>query len=458
VDVLADLTWDRVAASALLCAAGVAIVYRLAGYSPIRKSPAKAAVDPPSEIPDPPSNVPSVSDLPTVKMMVLGLEGSGKTMMLASMYHRWAYGGREGVVLKADQETAEFLPRVIHEVETGDGLPRSTRPGDVIRATLSFMVETDGDGVRRSFSLQYTDYAGEHARGILFPWQQAHPEVIEALAQADILVGVLDGGQIARAMRGHPSAEFADTITGMMRTLANAVQKTIHLVISKWDLLTDDVKDRDALTEVIRFLDKYPPFRHFRQHPAIGVRRIIPVSAVGLNGFIQVSDDGTVRRDHTQVWEPYFAEIPVACSVPDVLDTQLQRAIVDYSAAERTGTPPRRSVAPLVRVVLVALNLVTLKAFGVLITAGGVTADDLIDAWRKLREWTDPEAPEPEPTGEAPSEPEATKDLLLRVLRLFEESVRRLEDKYPESQIGRRLPAPGDPGGRGNVPAYPPRR
>lgn len=452
MDFLANLPWERIAASALFATAVMAAAYLLIRLS----TPAFGRLferikdNPPAGKPRPTS--PETPDTPpAIKVMVLGLEGSGKTMMLAGMYYRWAFGGRHGVVLRADQATAEFLPRIIKVINDPDGgLPQGTREGDITKATFTFMVNIAGAGPRRSFSLHYIDYAGEHISRILFPsGSQPDPRVTKDLAEADVLVGVLDGGKIGQAMRGDPPADFANTVTGLMLHLANAEQKTIHLVISKWDLVVDQNGNPHKLSSVIEFLDTYPPFFRFHQQsPVIGVRRIIPVSTVGLNGFIRFDDDGTVRKDRTVPWQPFMAENAVACSVPDAIDTEFERAIKLYHAAEESGgRRPRGALAPLLQMVLGMLNLVATR-FGWQFLDGGLTSQDLIAAYYTLKDRT---------VGRpAPEEDRTVESSTLRVLRLFAESVGELESEFPESQIGRYRPPRRRP--RGNNPDRRPRR
>ncbi len=381
------------------------------------------------------SKSPSADDATAVKVMVLGLEGSGKTMMLVGMYHRWAFGSRHGVTLRADETTSRFLSMLARKINNPDcELPAGTRAGDITKAIFTFMVDVVGDSARSSFSLHYADYAGERIRGVLFPSESQSspdPEVMASLAEAHVLVGVLDGGEIASAMREKLfPPEFANTLMGLMLYLATAKQKTIHLVISKWDLVVDENGQAYPLSKVIEFLDQYPPFYQFHQRPPlIGVRRIIPISTFGLNGFIRVDANGTTHKDHTLQWQPFMAENAVACSVPDVIDTELGHAI---ETAERVkGRLPRRSLAPLLKVVLTVLNTVTAQWGLRLFDTKGITSEELVRTW-----WTLKGDLRTDKLEHHSSKPE----VILRVLRLFAESVRELEKKFPESKIGHYRP------------------
>lgn len=444
---LADLIEQRFLAACLFSMMGMVAAYllvRVVTWVASRTSPSS----PTPPLPDDPH---------AIKVMVLGLEGSGKTMMLAGMYYRWAFGGRHGVVLRADEATAEFLRRIMKIINDPDsGLPPATREGDVTKATFTFIVNIAGNGPSPSFSLHYIDYDGERIRQLLFPsGNQTDPQVAKDLAAAHVLVGVLDGGQIARAMRGDPPLDFANTVTGLILHLANAKQKTIHLVISKWDLVVDENGDRYPLPKVIEFLDTYPPFLRFHQQsPATGVRRIIPVSTVGLNGFIEVDVNGTVRKDNAVPWRPFMAENAVACSVPDVIDTEFERAIKMYHAAEQDGRRrPRGSLAPLVKVVPWLFATIT-TTFGLpsIFDTRKITSDDLIDFFWALKDRTGTR-----PTSAENKEPPEHEGVL-RVLRLFAESVRELENEFPDSQIGRYRPPRRRPRGNAHSPDGPRRR
>jgi hypothetical protein len=433
--VLTDPFWQRLIASSLFAVSVSALVAYLL-IKLLQPEPRRDEIKPNGggRIKESPGLDPDLP--PPIKVMVLGLEGSGKTMMMAGMYYRWAFGGHHGVVLRAQETTEEFLSRLVAKINDPDGgMPGSTREGDIVRADFTFMVNTINDGVRRSFSLRYIDYAGEQIRRVLLPGERPpDPEVRKDLDEADILLGVLDGGQIARAMRGDPPKDFAKILIGLMACLANARQKTVHVVISKWDLLVDENGGHYPLSKVIRFLNRYPPFLYFHENPsAIGVRRIIPISTFGLNGFIRVDDDGAVHKNRTLTWQPFMAENAVACSVPDVTETEFKRAIEAYDALGHAGAHrPGKALAPLLKVMLVMLNSFT----GIRIAdTNGVTYDELTEAWWTFQYWTGKRSDRTEYPDRGTES--SRSEVMLRVLQLFEESVRELEDQFPESKIDR---------------------
>lgn len=389
------------------------------------KRQAEAQEEPPSTVdPDTP---------PPIKIMVLGMEGFGKTMMMAGMYYQWASGNQYGVVLEARSATKKMLSRLVERIVDPDGgLPESTRTGDTARAEFTFMVDTMDNGTRRpSFNLRYIDYAGEQIRRVLLPSDQPpDPEVEKDLAEADILLGVLDGGEIARAMRSDARRDFAIILTGLMIYLANVEDKTVHLVISKWDLLVDENGDRYTLSRVIEFLNQYPPFAQFCEKAgAIGVRRIIPISTFGLNGFVRVDERGLVHKNRSVPWRPFMAENAIACSVPDVIDTDFDRAVRHReSAVYQRG----ESISPLLKVMLVMCNrLAGTRVFDI----NGLSGDELISTWRKFKKWI----------GMRSAADETEISANLRVLRLFDEAVRELERQFPESKINRPYRGVGQP-------------
>lgn len=446
MDFVNDFPWEQAIFSGLFAVIAVLVAYLLVKvFSKIPLWANEEDEPSPPEEKDEPSGMEEDDELPAidadlppaVKVMVLGLEGSGKTMMMAGMYHRWAFGGQHGVVLRAHGAAEELLSRLVAKINDLDGgLPESTRDGDMAKADFTFMVNTVNNGVRRSFSLRYIDYAGEQIRRVLFPAENPPPDskVKKDLAEADILLGVLDGGHIARAMRNDPPRDFAKILAGLMIYLANAERKTIHVVISKWDLLVDENGDSYALFKVIEFLNRYHSFCSFCQNsPAVGVRRIIPISTFGLNGFIRVDHDGAVYKNRAVPWHPFMAENAVACSVPDVLQTEFERAAETYQITGQVDARrPVKALAPFLKLMPAMLNSFT----GIrIVDTNGMTYGELIEIWRtcKDRIGMRPDKTEYPDDGRELSRPEA----ILRVSRLFTESVRELERQFPESKIDR---------------------
>ena len=56
----------------------------------------------------------------------------------------------------------------------------------------------------------------------------------------------------------------------------------MHIVITKWDLIAGQFKLEDVITR----LKEDTQFENLLEAPRTGGARVIPVSALGLNGFV----------------------------------------------------------------------------------------------------------------------------------------------------------------------------
>jgi hypothetical protein len=99
---------------------------------------------------------------PTFRVVALGVAGSGKTVFLASMFHRLhvaSPGGSYFLETAADQRVA--LSRLFQQVERTDlPWPRGTRVGETREFTFDCMAVRGGEK-HKVLSLNYLDYAGE---------------------------------------------------------------------------------------------------------------------------------------------------------------------------------------------------------------------------------------------------------------------------------------------------------
>ncbi len=181
-----------------------------------------------------------------------------------------------------------------------------------------------GDRSVQAFTLSYVDYAGQSAENLLRSGTDdpADETFERALAGADVLMGILDGAQLSKLMTSGYDAAIVGSIERMLNILVRSARKNIHLVVSKWDLMRGEGGAYFTLPQVISLLDSLSDaFRSFRQNPSFGNLRIIPVSALGTNGFVRPSDqnDDVMVRVPDTPWRPWNVQIPFYCAVPDII-------------------------------------------------------------------------------------------------------------------------------------------
>ena len=257
-----------------------------------------------------------------VRLVVLGHKGAGKTVLLASMWRvLWIQGSRRirMVVQRPDDE--QDLQRLCNEIEApGEKFPANTLLGE----TKEWQFRLQATNVTGSpvdvFRFSYLDYPGE-LLDAMDGDQELHQNFVQALRDADITVGMLDGQKIALLMDGKGDDGFAVSLSNLslLLTRPNVKTKTLHIIITKWDLL----KGRYTLEQVKERLTEFNgPFQDLMLTPRSGGVRLIPVSALGCNGFVyQHKATGHMRKSLTKGWRPEHVVAPLGATIPDVLET-----------------------------------------------------------------------------------------------------------------------------------------
>jgi hypothetical protein len=262
----------------------------------------------------------------TVKVLVVGHVGSGKTLMLASLYHHYAHGTPEGIQFTTDDESHGKLTQLVNEIrDPGRPLPSGT--SGPAQCKFAVQVESRG-GKAEAFTLEYLDYTGDWMPGSSDPSSADEPdqEFKTGLEAPDILLGVLDGEQFARLMNCGDDAGAADDVEHLLNTLARIGHRNIHLVITKWDAMRDPNGGRYTVSQVLRKLERDSrAFERFRRSTRGKTSmRIIPVSALGLEFACPTTDSGLAGRPGV-AWTPWNVEIPFLAAIPDILAADASR-------------------------------------------------------------------------------------------------------------------------------------
>ncbi len=290
--------------------------------------------------------------VPTFKVVALGLAGSGKTVLLASLFNQLNYlrDGRS-YFLRASPEQRLALSAVYRTLsDTGQGWPHATRVSECTEYLFDCVAVDSDRGQHHVLSLSYLDYAGD----LLENAQQAGPaafqQLNEHIGSAQTLLGMIDGEFLVRLLRneatGHNYFEFE------MRTMLGLLQEArcpIHLVISKWDLVHDfgepeGADDQLRLAAAIAALRRFPHFESLLKYGAGRLIRIIPVSAVG-PVFARYDPVGAVVKRPDGKVHPRNVEVPLCAVVPDLfrqverqLDDERRREIAAMHAGTKFGT------------------------------------------------------------------------------------------------------------------------
>lgn len=274
---------------------------------------------------------------PEAKVMLLGLSDSGKTTHIAATNHLLSIGG-DGIRLQPYPTTLFELGGMVSDILQGTPeLPKATRIGQEKQWQFRFQAVGDKRGEPRTlFRLAYTDYAGEFLdqfyRLSQISGQAALSAqsdfLLQALAQHDVVIGVLDGEKVERLMLGRPDDDFQQGLFATLSVLSQRFQKPGHLILTKWDRVS-----RFGFPAVVEKLKTFGEVERIGHMSGVTPLRLIPVSSFGVNDYLvretQDSDGDpapwTRNGDRTVPWKPYYVDMPLACTVVDFLTSGLQQ-------------------------------------------------------------------------------------------------------------------------------------
>jgi hypothetical protein len=361
-----------------------------------------------------------------VTILMLGYSGSGKTIMLASLYHYFALGGPTGIRFTTDDASNNELLSLAAQIRDAPGgfFPAGTRPGQTKKWLFNVRVES-GDQEADAFVLEYLDYAGGYVGGMLGSAGDDPPDMQfqQSVESADVLMGVLDGAQLRKLMSGAYDAGIVGPIERLLNILVRASQRNIHLVITKWDLMRGVGGSYYTITDVVDVLDRVSDaFRYFRRNPRLGNMRIIPVSALGVNGFVRFAEmaDGNIVKVASKPWQPWNVQMPFFCALPDIIQYDVARLARRFNG----------SIARITIAILSVVGIISgVTVYGVTLT---VPAADVIRRIQKYLYDRNERGKVPQTLGE--------NEAIGYVLNECYASVAEFEQKWPDSRIGQ----PGD--------------
>ena len=357
-----------------------------------------------------------------VTILMLGYSGSGKTIMLASLYHCFALGGRAGIRFTTDDASNNELLSLAAQIRDAPGgfFPAGMRPGQTKKWAFNVRVES-GDQEADAFTLEYLDYAGGYIGGMLRSAGDDPPDAQfeQSVASADVLMGVLDGAQLRKLMSGGYDAGIVGPIERLLNILVRASQRNIHLVITKWDLMRGKGGEYYTITDVVEVLDRASDaFRDFRQNPRLGSLRIIPVSALGVNGFVRSAEiaDDSMAKVPGKPWQPWNVQMPFFCAVPDIIRHDVAKM------AGRLGG----NVAKITIAILSVVGIISgVTVYGVTVTVPVAEVSKRIQKYLQDR---NERGKVPTTLGE--------NEAISYVLNECYASVETFERKWPDSRIG----------------------
>lgn len=286
---------------------------------------------------------------PTFKVVALGNSGSGKTVLLASLFYQFRARPGRPYYLDTDPSTRVMLGNLLSTVvDPTEPWPSATRRDGTRTYRFDCVAQVE-EKPTTAFTIEYLDYAGEIFE-LLGASDTALDDLVGKVMAADALIGVLDGRRVLQFLRGQAQgrAYLIAKIAVMVQLMARA-RCAVYLVISKWDLVhdfgepagADDRARLDAVVTALMTVDHISDLVRSRT-----TVRLIPVSAVG-SGFARLDEStGVVTKRPDGTFAPYNVDIPVAAIVPDLftrvrqsIDSQVVGAIESEFRIRRRHTP-----------------------------------------------------------------------------------------------------------------------
>ncbi|MEU9301475.1 hypothetical protein [Streptomyces sp. NPDC048269] len=384
---------------------------------------------------------------PTFQVVALGLQGSGKTLLLASMYHRLKSPAGQSYFLKASPEDVLHLNQwysQMADTAVEAGWPPGTAKGETRHFTFTVKTQiAEGVRPRPMLHLKYLEYAGELLTEPQAPGSTVQEELYNNIRQADAMIGIIDGNNVRQHLDGSPRGQvrLEQTLNALVPIMIEA-ECPVSFVITKWDLLADLHPDERVRLELVQ--DLLTSNDHFRSlvkiHGNTRAVRLIPVSAVG-PGFATVDSTGRVVKMPAGKVHPTRVDVPLSAVVPDLFDQVERRLDEDARTAFHAEVRRRNQMAPMEAVASLATfagraaGKAMLAAFGPsgAVVSGNAVLSMLLDSVGGER--TESQMRLDRELSQAEQSHQQFRDARRRVLEDMRRKVAVLEDQLPHSRL-----------------------
>ena len=296
--------------------------------------------------------------VPTFRILALGLNGAGKTVLLASQFNKLCEPVDDRrYFLDGDWKQDTQLSQIYASVgDTSAPWPAGTRIGE----TREFIFDCKAFGEvgedRPVFRISYLDYAGELLEG--HPDEHtARSELEERVGEAHALLVIIDGREVLRLLRGEQNGSDYFNRVRPLLGVARRARCPVQLVLTKWDLVRtfSDSSDEELLRQVrARVMGNGHVTALVRAHDHQRRVRLIPVSAVGPQ-FAELREDGKVVKLEDGTLDPLHVDVPLSAVLPDALE-QVGLSL-DPAVRTRLEADIRRRVRAFVDITAVATSV-----------------------------------------------------------------------------------------------------
>jgi|SRR5215470_520221 len=302
------------------------------------------------------------------QVAVLGAPDSGKTVYLATLNHllgeaRLAPGL---AVTVRPAEVASRFEAIFQQIANpaDDGFPAPTSMDNITEWHFECSVFARG----KSFplmTLAYFDAAGEWVRSPIFKSPQSK-KFFRPREGTHAVLAFIDGEQVARFVCGKVDERtfMRENVPNSLRRAINECSGPVHIVVSKWDLLTDELTLAEVKGALLGTQDSW--LRDIisdrnagggRGPLAPGRVRLIPVTSLG--EFVYVGPDGFIHKKPDMEPMPKNVLVPLAAVLPDLciraVEAAARASAADFRPWWRTGSQEDQSLG--MSVVAIAITI-----------------------------------------------------------------------------------------------------
>jgi hypothetical protein len=279
----------------------------------------------------------------SIPVTVLGPQGSGKTVYLASLFRRLAIQRDDvGFFVQLPPNEATKLNQVYSQVVSPDGWPDPNLLAHTSEWRFTCSIRTEQGEVYSPFTLDYLDFAGDHLTSSAATETEYGAAVWRRVEESEFLLVLLDGLKVMRYLEG--DGRLIHELIPVFSALG-ASKAVVHFLVTKWDLLE---AAGHTVRDVLDRLLEHPDFRDFYTNRLRrtdgGALRFIPVSSLG-RGFAELGPDGQTMVKQGRFPHPMNVEVPLMAVLVDLFTRELnrmqERDSTSAATPQQTGLWPR---------------------------------------------------------------------------------------------------------------------
>ncbi|WP_405891188.1 hypothetical protein OG427_36385 [Streptomyces sp. NBC_00133] len=260
----------------------------------------------------------------SIPVTVLGPQGSGKTVYLASLFRRLAIQRDDvGFFVQLPPHESTKLNQIYSQIVSPDGWPDPNLLSHTSEWKFTCSIRTEQGEVYSPFTLDYLDFAGDHLTSATATATEFGAAVWRRVEESEFLLVMLDGLKVMRCLDG--GERLIEELIPVLSAVG-ASRAVTHFLVTKWDLLE---AEGHTVRAVLDRLLENPDFHDFyvnrTRRTDGGALRFIPVSSLG-RGFATLGPDGRTMVKQGRFPLPMNVEVPLMAVLVDLFTRELDRA------------------------------------------------------------------------------------------------------------------------------------